>query len=601
MKNSELNMSELIESQIKKAKEAIKALSGKTISDDRAFSHMLLNVVFKQAYTDQIVTDGPSDGGIDFLYYNEDEAKLIIAQSKYTSSLEANTVIAEFQKMYSTYNNFKRGNTGIYSEDLKKELTNAIDQMPDDNSGVVEFHLYTKAAGFDAEAVLRKMEQTMADFPLDSAKLFDLEEIENAIDATLQDIEIVSEDSIFIDKAGNYLEYESSALHGIMCNVQSKSIVHLFDKYQNSGLFDLNIRRFIKNKLVDEAIKKTLDTDRSNFWFLNNGIIIACEDYSISGYKINLSNFSIVNGGQTTQLIGEYKGTNTEDFVIPCKIVAVKNKKTAPELFNRIAQASNSQKPILPRDLRSNSKEMVALARWLKEAGVFLEIKRGTTTKKATASCKYVLKNDELGQLLLSFVHQQPGTSRSGKKIIFESPEYYGKLYRVNYQSDANKKQFILDLIDLKARYDALDAAYKDAEDTTHKLSTEQMNILQNGRQTIFALLGVCYRLVNEQVTSERILESQNALSADKFAYGPILSNYKQDDIDEKFEAVVSTIISIVTELYEKAYEAGSTSSVSNFMKTDPKYYEQIVKKFIGYFKFADGKNIMANWDIFKQ
>jgi hypothetical protein len=36
-------------------------------------------------------------------------------------------------------------------------------------------------------------------------------------------------------------------------------------------------------------------------------------------------------------------------------------------------------------------------------------------------------------------------------------------------------------------------------------------------------------------------------------------------------------------------------------MKTDLKYYEQIVKKFMGYFKFAEGKNIMANWDIFKQ
>lgn len=595
-------MSEIIESQVKLAKEKVKNQYGVAIPDDRAFSHMLLRFVFNQYdYADHIVTDGPNDGGIDFIYYNEDEAKLILAQSKYTTSLQANDVIAEFQKMYATYNNFKSHNTGIYNVILKRELTNALDQMPDDNSGTVEYHLYTKAEGFDPEEVSKKMELTMPDFPLDAAKLIDKDEIETAIEASQQSIDIVSDDSIMIDMANNILRYESDSLAGIMCNVMSSSIVKLYDLYQNEGLFDLNIRRFIKSKLVDDAIKETLDKNRINFWFLNNGIIIACEDYVIDGKKINLSHFSIVNGGQTTQLIGEYKGKSKEDFAIPCKIVAVKDNKMAPVLFNKIAQASNSQKPILPRDLRSNSKEMVALARWLKDEGIFLEIKRGTTTKKIKSTFKYILKNDELGQLLLSFVHQQPGTSRSGKRTIFDNADFYGKLFRVNYQKDPDKKIFILDIIDLKTRFDYLDAAFKDPDDKKHTLRPEEMNILQNGRQTIFALLGLCYRLVNDHITQNQILDSNNSLSMDYFTYGPILSNYRKDDLEEKFETIVYTIISILTELYDKAFDSGATSSVSNFMKTDTKYYEQIAKKFVGYFKYAEGKNIMQNWDIFKQ
>lgn len=47
-------------------------------------------------------------------------------------------------------------------------------------------------------------------------------------------------------------------------------------KYAGKGLFDLNIRKYIRNTLVDNGIKNTLDKDRQNFWFLNNGIIIAC-------------------------------------------------------------------------------------------------------------------------------------------------------------------------------------------------------------------------------------------------------------------------------------------------------------------------------------
>ena len=64
---------------------------------------------------------------------------------------------------------------------------------------------------------------------------------------------------------------------------------------------------------------------RDNFWFLNNGIIIACTEFEPDGDTIKLHNFSIVNDGQTTQLIGTYKGTNTKEFYIPCKIVATKN------------------------------------------------------------------------------------------------------------------------------------------------------------------------------------------------------------------------------------------------------------------------------------
>lgn len=199
-------MSEMIETQIKLTKDAIKSLKGESLPEDRAFSYMLLNVVFKQKFADCIVTDGPNDGGIDFIYYNDDESKLILGQSKYTDSLGANDVIAEFNKMFSTYQNFKKHNTGIYNEALKRELTNAIDQMPEDNSGTVEFHLYTKAEGFDVDAVSKKMELTMPDdFPLDSAKLIEKTDIENAIEASQQSIDIVSGDSIRIDKANNCL------------------------------------------------------------------------------------------------------------------------------------------------------------------------------------------------------------------------------------------------------------------------------------------------------------------------------------------------------------------------------------------------------------
>lgn len=595
-----IGMSDLIKSQLDQIKDQLKTLTISDMTDDRAFSHLILAVVYKQKIEDHIVTDGKDDGGIDFVFYNDEDNKLILGQSKYTATLTVNEIIAEYNKMYATYCNFKKSNTGSYNADVKRELQNGIDQLPDDNSGSVEYCLFTTAGNIVNEEVLNRLEIKMTDFPIDSAKIFTQKDIENAIEAHQATIEIVTNDKIRIDKAGNYLHYDSDVLRGLMCNVMASSIVNLYNKYQNSGLFDLNIRRYIPNKLVDSEIKKTLDKNRRNFWFLNNGIIIACEKFQIDGNVIHLSNFSIVNGGQTTQLIGEYKGKNTDDFTLPCKIVAVVDEKQSSKYFSDIAQASNSQKPIFPRDLRSNSKEMVSLKRWLADEKVYLDIKRGSKKPKVGKFIHFI-KNDELGQLLLSFVHQQPGTSRSGKRTIFENPDIYGKLYRENYQKTAEKRRFLLDLIALNDRYKALEAAYKNSDDEDHTLTMEQSEILKNGKQTIFALLGLCYMLANNDLVNDQVVSDQHYAEKSPFEYGPILSNYTKDDLNEKFEAIVYAIIDTVSELYNKAYENRTVSSVSNFMKTDARYYSDIVKPFISYFKYAQGKNIKENWDIFKR
>jgi len=118
-------MSEIITSQISFAKERIRIITGKDVSDDRAFSHVLLHYIFGYEYIDQIdlVTDGPNDGGIDFLAYDEEETKLIVCQSKYAGALSFEQVITEFSKMYSTIQNFKKANTGSYNERLKKSTS----------------------------------------------------------------------------------------------------------------------------------------------------------------------------------------------------------------------------------------------------------------------------------------------------------------------------------------------------------------------------------------------------------------------------------------------------------------------------------------------
>lgn len=586
-------MSELIKEHIGFVQEEIKNITGNDIQPERAFSHLLLKYRFDVNYADQIglVTDGPNDGGIDFLYYDEDDAKVVLCQSKFSDELQFNDIIAELQKMQSTVQNFKRANTGIYNEALKQALQNAIDRLPDDNSDNFEYYLFTTAP-IDVSKASKKIESTCNFF--ESVSIVTSDQIEKLIEQSLESLSTVEYEKVRIDRPRNYLEYESGDSKGIMCNVLSSSLISLYNKYAGNGLFDLNIRRYIRNTLVDNGIKKTLDNNRSNFWFLNNGVIIACENYEIDGDSVKLYNFSIVNGGQTTTLIGNYKGNNSQEFYIPCKIVAAKDDTNADSFFTNIAEATNSQKPIYARDLKSNAPEMVRLHKWLKSHKIYLEIKRGY---KPNFKSKISIKNDELGQLILSFALQRPGTSRSGKKVIFENQTLYDQLYKVNYEKDEFKKSFLVDLIDLKSRYDEIEAKLKKSSD----LDSIELEVLKNGRQTIFALMGMCYRLANEDIKVQDIKENPKSLESNPFNYGSILSHYNQDDINIRLESLIKDILQILGQAYDKAREDGTTTSVSNFMKTDQKYFNEIALAIIKNLRFAVGQDLLANSIIFKR
>ena len=340
---------------------------------------------------------------------------------------------------------------------------------------------------------------------------------------------------------------------------------------KDDGLFDLNLRKYIRNKTVDEGIKNTLDKDRDNFWFYNNGLTIACEDFTLDGNTLKLYNFSIINGGQTTNRIGNYKGSNSQEFYIPCKVIQIKNNNL--KMYAKIAEATNSQKPINARDSKSNSPEIKMLQNWLKNEGIYLEIKRGEKRKQQLRT----IKNDVLGQLILSFAHQQPGTARSGKKNIFENNSLYNKLYKVNYEKDANKKAFILDLIQLDEDYSNIELELKKGS----KIKDEDKVVLANGKYVIMALIGLSYLIINEDYNRDELNNDVNLIKDPNFVFGNFISNYKNDDYKEKLESLIRMILDSLCDTYDTCIRNGIATSVSNLFKTEKKYRDYIVMDFL--------------------
>lgn len=259
--------------------------------------------------------------------------------------------------------------------------------------------------------------------------------------------EYVDEGIITIDQADNFVSFGKES--SVIVNISAKSLKSLYELYGYRGLFSQNLRYYVKSAKVDENIIESMQEHPDNFWYFNNGIILICEDYLISETSIILRKFSIINGGQTTKLIGETEFN--KDFFLQCKIIKNKylDEDERLEFISDVAEASNTQKPIKNKDLIANRIEQRLLKKQMANEGVYCQIKRGEKiNKKLYPNAWQNTTNEELGQFLLSFVYQKPGTARGSKQSICGNKERYALLFGKTYNS-----KFLCDLLKIKAYY----------------------------------------------------------------------------------------------------------------------------------------------------
>ena len=252
--------------------------------------------------------------------------------------------------------------------------------------------------------------------------------IESLIESSIEPFDSVREGKLVIDEPNNKMSYGQDS---IVVNVSALSLKELWKKEKGSdrGLLAMNLRFYIKNQNIDSKITNSILNDYEKFWFLNNGIIIVCDSFELVGKELRMKNFSIVNGGQTTRMIGMTPFDN--DFYILAKVIKAPAEMTAKNLFvSQVAEASNTQKPIKAKDIIANRVEQRNLKVTLGENGIFLEVKRGEKAIKVKYPEPWQkTKNNELAQDLYAFVYLQPGPARNNVSQILQDENKYSTIF----------------------------------------------------------------------------------------------------------------------------------------------------------------------------
>lgn len=380
--------------------------------------------------------------------------------------------------------------------------------------------------------------------------------------------EYVDEAVIKLDAPNNFMRF--GAEESLIVNISALSPKNLYVQYGYRGLFAQNLRYYVKNAKIDGNIVESIQEHPENFWYYNNGIILICDNYIIDGNSILVQNFSIVNGGQTTKLVGETDFT--QDFCIQCKII--KNKYQSDddrlEFIANVAEASNTQKPIKDKDLIANRIEQRLLKKQLADAGIYCQIKRGEkVNKKLYPAAWQNTTNEELGQFLLSFVYQKPGTARGSKASICGNKERYTLLFEKKYNNG-----FLSDLLKIKAYYKLWANYIKKTDDGS---DVYKVGLVNNGMFFMTAIIGAVCKVYYRPAIIKQIAAS--VLSEQK------LEIIAQHDIDhqifrsdiEKKEQYFALFEYCYAKFYRPGYEFLKTfkekyNNYSNFTKINNNY-----------------------------
>ncbi len=510
--------------------------------------------------------DGSLDGGIDYIFNNDDVMYLV--QGKSGNSLSYEEIRNIFFKMNKTVNNFEKGRYDIYNRKLKSTYLNAYDALSENKN--ITLVLFTNTV-FNNELRLKVDELKKEEFLNNyNVEIYDAKDIDFRKMTALQDKEFIPQDSIKLAEAKNVLRYGEN---GIIVNIKASSLKKLYTKHAKNGLFSYNLREHISQKNVDNGIENTIKNDKENFWFYNNGITIGCEDFLLDGYILKLSNFSIINGAQTTTKIGESKLIidNEYDFDIVCKVVkANRSLNSESDFIMKISEASNSQKPIKARDLKANAREQKLLQTKCAENSnaLAIEIKRGVKPKNYYKVEKWQrVTNEYIGQLILTCLLQKPGSARSGKITIFTSEKLYNQIYKNRNQ----ECDILYELVKIADKYEEFKNSYAN--------NVEDIDLIaacKNGKLTTLAIVFYFYKRFNGIVNNcfdERLTE-------DNITDTKLTLNYKKDDYEKKLNALFQFIVGKLSDIYEKRKEGLKLTSYSNFFKTDKTYQEVILTEF---------------------
>ncbi|MDX1961011.1 MAG: AIPR family protein [Leptospiraceae bacterium] len=406
-------------------------------SDSIAYEWLVLETILhlNQEEIEEAITDGSMDGGIDSIYIKD--KNVYFFSFKYANSFEQtnknfpendlNSLLGTVHSIYS-----KNTEENQVNEALWEKINEIWEQF--NTLGALTFKFYICSNKIPPiEHARKKFETALSQYKFVEFYYLTPEELVNKI--IEKKYKSVNGKFNFVDK--QYFERSDGNVRGIVGTISGLDLINLIADQENpqkiqEDVFNDNIRLYQpENDINKKIIKTALSDDNYQFWYLNNGITIVCDECIFTPNSrsplVELKNFQIVNGGQTSHALFEAFLQEKEKIDNILLLVRICESKHGNKISEKISESTNSQTPVKSRDLRSNDDVQRRLEEEFRDLGYFYESKEN---KYIDEDKSRRLNNELLAQLYLSFYLSLPSEAKNNKSVIFG--ERYREIFNEN-------------------------------------------------------------------------------------------------------------------------------------------------------------------------
>jgi len=338
-----------------------------SMTDQAAFGVWYCEVAFgldRQEAIDAARYDGGNDRGVDILWVDDELQRILICQAKYFGSGTRSPRPADLALLLDT------------PDALDDPQSLRDDGRPDLAEAAEDFKLAVAAGytvrlqvvypgpgrvGLDAQVRTFNRRYGREDLTAEIVSLDGLEQMHAEFMGNVGRIEAATLDLV----PGSSYEQRGSYGRAMVATVPGSTLKALYEAHHDR-LFDQNVRLALpaRKGSVNAAILETIQSaaDRSNFWAYNNGVTIVARSFRrrTRRSQVEISQFSIVNGCQTTVLIGGSDSAAVDDVQLLLRVVAAPNR-----LVDNIIRYTNSQTPIRPWEMSVRDRDQQRLRREL--------------------------------------------------------------------------------------------------------------------------------------------------------------------------------------------------------------------------------------------
>lgn len=495
------------------------------------------------------VCDSPNDKGIDGIVVDDINSEIYIFQTKYSPNIlaaQGDNDLRNFAGACRWFDNSENINlldNSFASSELKSLIkrVNIFDAL---SKGYEVYQVFVCNKRFDTHGT-------------DYIKIAGSNFISYDIDKLAKEYLYTGQSESVIDKftiniePGNHISGTIDKVEYYITPIKVSDLVRL-KGINDKTLFAKNVRYSLGRTRVNKEIRKTLaiPNEHKKVMLFHNGITLIAENIKKEEKTIEIENYSIVNGCQSTVSFFENQDKITDDLKVLIKLIKVE-KDT--RISQQITYYTNNQNSISLRDLKSNEKfqqDIQTQFRELSNNKILYNIKNGEDIN----GYEEIIPNDYAAQLITAFVLSAPHTTHQKSEIFTEN-------YNVIFNKKINAYYIYL-----------LDSMFQGIRLKVDSIDHEGVR----SYKTVHFFFLYLFKLILEKDVEGKVLISD----PEKF-----FTKYKGKNLQDKFSKLFSVIVPDFNYLIKEQENKGEYYDYKNEFRNAQKVKEIADKLLVDYQK----------------